>query len=620
MTRLAPARSLRALALPLALLALMAGCGGGGSSPSQFSFTAVGPAGGVVEAGPAKVTIPAGALSQPTSVALLPEPSQLPLQPLPNDPCTYTYVGPIYCCGPVGQGLLVNGVLRMAYDEALIPPGFTEDDLVLLEWDNVAGVMRPVPMPPATQDKVLNVFEDPAYDELGHIGIGLRDCTNAIGRLLVQNGGAQPTKPAGDASTAGTAGQVPELWLVDPANPAQPVLVPTSALDFDGFAVSPDGARVLLSASDPLSQSDTLFSLRVDGAAPPAPIASADPFNGVFLQTYGNFYGWLSDAQGAHCFYLLYVTPQEFLAAPRGQVAGGDPPQRYEVWRRAGDASAAATRLHVTDASFSFVDDIRQSSDASHLMVWSFAFDQSGNYVDVVTSPAGVLQQPGGVPPGGGDGTPRFLAKNDDLYVVDSVVTDVNRHAPTGPFVETLFSIAVPAESSALAVRDFALAPDDDAFAAVVDVDDGKSGVVSELWMGSLSGGVEATYWLGTQVFVNELVWHPQGIGVFLDASDVGVAFYELRDDDGTYIGSNPIPVGSLQNLDVDRVSGEIAILVQLFRVIDQGGVLMPGIYLGPPDASEFTLLTPAGVDEPRVVRWVRTWRDAAGDGTSRVR
>ena len=42
-------------------------------------------------------------------------------------------------------------------------------DLVLLEWDNGAQVMRPRPMPPVFQDFANDFLEDPAYASLGHV-------------------------------------------------------------------------------------------------------------------------------------------------------------------------------------------------------------------------------------------------------------------------------------------------------------------------------------------------------------------------------------------------------------------------------------------------------------------
>src|SRR5262245_56982780 len=119
-------RRMRSFVALVLVLALVGACGTGSTSTSEFVFEGIGPGGGQAQAGTVLLTIPPGALTQETGVAILPEWTLLPIQS--PDGCVYSYVGPIYCCGPVGQALLVDGVLRMGYDEALIPPGFTELD------------------------------------------------------------------------------------------------------------------------------------------------------------------------------------------------------------------------------------------------------------------------------------------------------------------------------------------------------------------------------------------------------------------------------------------------------------------------------------------------------------
>lgn len=613
---------LRLVTSVLALLALVGACGGGGSTnTTTFLFAAIGPAGGTLAAGPATVAIPPGALLQTTGVSLLPQATPLPIQAAPGDPCTYSYVGPIYCCGPVGQALLVNGTLRMTYDEALIPAGFTEQNLVLLEWDNVAGVMRPVPSPPAFQDTVQNFFEDPAYGELGHIAIGLRDCTRAagLGNLVVQNG--QPLRPpltAGGAQARQQAPPVATLHLVDMANPGAPVLIPTFGLPIEGFVPSPSRQRILVSDRDVVNGGTFLHTVRVDGVGGPVLIASDDAANGVFVQSSDPLFGWLAQGPDDTAYYAQYVAPAAG-AKPRGSVSM-DPPQRYELWRRLGTAATPAVRMHVTDASFSFLDDLRQSADGSHVMVYSFAFTQAPSFVDVIQPPSGAPASLGVVPPSTGPQSPRFDPTSDALTLPDTLGQEANRYTPAGAFVDTLLTLFVMEASPTDQIQDFALAPDGDAFAAVVDLD--SKGLVSELWMGTLSGGVEATYFFGQQVFVNEMIWHPQQTGVFLDLSGLGVALYSIRTDDGTYIGTNFVPANTLSDVDVNRVDGRIVALQTSFFLdaTGQAARLADGLYISPPDASDWQPLVPAGLDSIVKARWLATWRYAPGRSSSRVR
>lgn len=613
---------LRLLTTVLALLALVGACGSGGSTnTTTFLFAAVGPEGGTLAAGPATVAIPPGALLATTAVSLLPQATPLPIQAGPGDPCTYSYVGPIYCCGPVGQPLAVNGTLRMTYDEALIPPGFTELDLRLLEWDNVAGVMRPVPMPPAFQDTVQNFFEDPAYDELGHLAIGLRDCTKRPrqGNLVLQNGAARPMLTADGAGARLQAPPVATLHLWDVDDPGTaPALIPTFGLEFDAFVPSPSLQRILLSGRDVVNGGTSLHTVRVDGAGSAVLIASDDPANGVFLQTEDPLFGWLAQGPDDTAYYMQYVTPIN-MAKPRGSVSM-DPPQRYELWRRLGTAATAAVRMHVTDASYSFVDDLRQSADGSHVMAYSFSFGQPPSYVDVIQPPSGAPASLGVVPPSTGPQSPRFDPTSDALTLPDTLGQEANRYTPAGAFVDTLLSLFVLQASPNDQIQDFALAPDGEAFAAVVDLD--SKGIFSELWMGTLSGGVEATYFFGEQVFVNEMVWHPQQTGVFLDLSGLGVALYSVRTDDGTYIGANLVPANSLSDVDVNRADGRIvALQTSLFLdAVTPAARLADGLYISPPDASDWQPLLPAGLTSIIKARWLDTWRYAPGRSSARVR
>jgi hypothetical protein len=615
-------RPLGTLAALAGVLALVGACGTGGGIPTgqQFTFQAIGPEGGVVEAGPVRVTIPPGALTQDTGVAILPQATPLPI--VGPDACTYSYVGPIHCCGPVGQNLLVPGTLRHTYDEALIPAGFTELDLVLLEWDNAAGVMRPRPEPPVEQDLAQNFFLDPQYTQLGHVAIGLRDCRNAFPfNLLIQNGGPPILfKPGGGATEL--AAPNAQLWAADigpgiPPDGSSPstTQVPTANLPFNGFVPSPNQDRVLIAVSDPQTEGNSVQSLRVDGVGSPVVIAASDPGNGISLQAYDPLYGWLRQGLGNYAYYVQYTSPIQ----ATGEV-NPEPPTRYEIWRRIGDASAPGTRQHFTDGDSSFLDDLRQSAAGNLMSAFSVNFI-GGGFVDEVNIPAGTPASLAQVPPSDGPQPPRFMSASDDLYMVTTTSQEVNRHTAAGAFVETLSTLFVPTVPLADGFVDFALAPDGNTFAAVVSIE--SKGTENYLWMGTLTGGLQATYFLGFDVFVNEMVWHPMQTGVFLDLSGQTVALYKLNDDDGFYITSRSLFTFGMNNVDVNRLDGRIVTLFrnQVIReALQTGAQLPPGIYVWPPDASTQSLITPLNVTDPQSVRWLATWRLAAGRFSSRVR
>lgn len=614
----------RALLGVVATLALLGGCGTGGSTTTvnQFLFIAIGPEGGTATAGPVRVVIPPGALPQPTGVAILPQATPLPIAS--PDGCNYSYVGQIYCCGPVGTPLLVDGNLRMHYEEALIPLGFNESNLVLLEWDNAAQVMRPRPMPPVFQDTTNNFFEDPAYVGLGHVAIGLRDCSNraVIFDLLVQDGGQNPQK-AGTGSVEGRqAAPVAILWGVDSGGSALPQVVPTGGLDFDGFVPSPNLQRVLLAASDPATQNRKLHTVLVDGSGSPVEIASGDTATNTFLQTHDPMYGWLQQGGADHAYFVQYKG--QSLATDAGTI---EPLPRYEIWRRIGDGTALANRLHFSSAFLTFLDDIRQSDAGGQMMSYwvSYGIQESGgsgSHVDVSAVPAGTPLSIGVVPNSAGHQTPRFVPGSSDLYLVDTNGQEVNRDTDVGGFVDALFSIFAVSQPPYDRIVDFALAPDGDAFAAVVEIDDPKAeSTESLLLMGKLSTGVLAAQELFQQVFVDELIWHPQGTGVFLDTSSDNAVLYRLNDDDGFYITGTWIPVASMRDLDVNRLDGRIAILIRSIPSdLANGEAPLAGVYVSPGDASDFEPVPTPGLSEPFLVRWLPTWRHSVGLFSPRVR
>jgi hypothetical protein len=185
-----------------------AGCGVGEPSAQTFTFTGIGPEGGQVLVGDILLVIPPGALTEDTAVDVAPQADPLPITKPGNDPCTYDFLGPIWCCGPVGHDLNVPAFVRIAYDENLIPAGRTEADLVLLIWDDPAQTMRPVTAG-VVHSVAGNYFETGNFAELGHLAVGVRTCLGPARPIVFAGGQVVPiVRPSGDITLS------PGLWLI----------------------------------------------------------------------------------------------------------------------------------------------------------------------------------------------------------------------------------------------------------------------------------------------------------------------------------------------------------------------------------------------------------------------
>ncbi len=610
----------------VALFLVVGGCGSGGSTTTQAEFflQAIGPAGGVASAGPVHLVLPPGALLVDTSIAILPELNPIPIQAPPFDPCAYDYLGPIYCCGPIALLLNVSGVLRVGYDATLIPPGFTEGDLVLLVSDNVNNVMVPKTGSSVTQNQLLDFFEDTAFDELSHVAIGIRSCP--LGLILVQNNPVQMN--AKPAVAQGPMGGGPELYIVDPLELASPALVDTSFLPFNAFLASPSGDRVLLLASSQLIQGSALYTLPLPGGGSPVEVFAEDFDASLFLQAYDPFFGWLKGSAQDEVFAVFYHPTLMSMGTPTG------PLNTYELHRRDALAALPAVEMHERDAEVYFPDDLRQSDDGSSAMVrWEANFVEeepppkeaqlAPGAVDVIDAPSGAPASLGQIQPNSFGSSPRFMTTSSDLYVISNG-TLVERWERDGDFVGTLFDPGFDGET----LVDFALAPDDETFAMVVDVrvflgdlQQGFSTIQTELRMGTLTDGTLDTFSFFSQLTVEELVWHPQGTGVFLDFSGFGTGFYRLLDDKGDYITEQLLPVDGMQHLDVNRVDGRILVLFSDAQfTLTTAEAIPQGLYVSPADGSDFQFVDMPGLLDPVQARWIESWRNQPGMGSARVR
>jgi hypothetical protein len=616
----------RVLASLAMVFLVVGGCGSGGTTTTQLEYflQAIGPAGGTAQAGPVTLTIPPGAIPQDTSIAVLPEPAPFPIQQPAFDPCTYAFFGPVHCCGPIDLVLLVDGVLRISYDEALLPPGSTENDLVLLESDSQTQTMVIRTGPNIVHNTLLNYIEDTAYNPLSHVGLALRTCPN--GRILVQN---NPQAPLVLPNATGASGQLAapstELYIVDPLEVVLPAFVDTAGLPFTSFLASPSSDRVLLRASSPVTESSSLYTVALPAGGPATEVFTDDGSAGLFLQAYDPFFGWLKGAAGDEVFATYFHAGL--------QPAGSITPSTYELHRRDALASLPAVEMHERVAHSYYPEDIRQSLGGSDLMFrWGSQLSAGvlrasiiDGAVDVLASPSAVPASLGSIWPNMPGASPRFMTLSTDLYVVSNG-TLVQRWTRAGALVGTLFD---PGFESGETLIDFALAPDDETFAMVVDlqpfIGDLQQGLGSpqtELWMGTLTDGVLATFSFFSKQFVDELVWHPQQTGVFLDLSGLLVGFYRLEDGKGFFVSETTIPVDGMQRLDVNRVDGRILILPSGFseQLQPAGAFLPPGLYVSPADASDFQQVDMPGLNDPVQARWVESWRAQPGMGSPRVR
>jgi hypothetical protein len=337
----------------------------------------VGPAGGAYSAGPVSLKIAPGNFQEATSLSILPELFALPIDSSLADTCNYVIMGSIYCCGPLGQPLPQGGTLRLYYDPALIPPGFTENELVLLLWDDADSTLRPNLSPDVVLNVDGNYLEDPSYTELGHMAVGVRDCP-----ILALEEAAPQEELSGGASTHAAAPPILQRrWI---AGTVAPTLVPTTGL-VDAFVPSRTGERVLFRTSDGGILRD-LWSSAVDGSAAPVGVGGLtdrlDPVESLF--------GWVDDATAGDAFFAPFFS---------NYFAGLGGPDVSFLARRSGDATTPREDL-TSLARCIYFDDLRQSANGSLLLVRSYDYSNPGSpwRLDVVDSNAGAPHVLDGLP------------------------------------------------------------------------------------------------------------------------------------------------------------------------------------------------------------------------------
>ncbi|MGE0191315.1 MAG: hypothetical protein AB7T63_04650 [Planctomycetota bacterium] len=598
----------------------LAACGVGGTTePVAFELTGVGPGGGVVEGGEVRVNIPAGALAEETLVSILPQALPFPIQPLANDPCTYEFLGPIWCVGPVGTELTIHGVIRLRYDPSLIPAGIDPADLVLLVWDEGLGAMVPTTLD-VVHDAGLATFTFDDYAELGHVAVGIRTCLGP----LPNPGWVIPLRvvPAATAQVLTTGG----IYVGDADQPAVP---PTQILATDGalpeFTMpSLDGQTVLFGQYQP-SEDFYLFTVPTAGAPSATPLPSLDEAVNGQQDLVG---WWLGTGGSTDVFFSEYVFFGEKPGAGGGTaVVGGDRDgQILSTTHR--DGASAVAPIH-QGYSIWYLDDLRQAEDGEHvLLVWG-EYDEVFRQIVEVIEPDGTLVSSDLVPYGGGLFSPRFVPTEDAITRVADDQRSVLRCDYVGGNEVPLLTL--PANDTRL-IQDFVIDPTGTQFLALVRVPSGNVGDFDEIWFGTYSGDVASVLEIEqvpvTSFFFDDLVWHPNATNAYLGMQFDGTLPMTLSANATAGLRitfHDVIPTPTLGHLDVNRIDGRILVTVvggrQTFAVDPKpgtpGGTAMfdqIGVWVADPDGANAVLLAqPQGTATDLPARWLASWRRAPG-------
>jgi len=597
----------------LAMLVLTA-CGVSSQVIPPFVEGVIGTGGGTVQTQTIRLELPAGALLQDTVVRILPQPTPLPIDPLAGP---IAYMPGLMCIGPVGQNLAVQSRVRVCYDVLAMPAGVTENDLVLLEWDDGAGFMR-VSLT-AIQDFLTHCFTDNVYFELGHIGVGYR--TGPPFAFVFPGG---PPAPPILAPVTGQGGfQPPQLHLADTLGAVLPQALPNS---FNPELPIPSraGDRVMYTLFDNPSESSFLASADVSGGGQRSLLGPDDSF------LWGDrFIGWLEDDTA------LFVETSRF-----------DGEQFSDVLRIVGGGGAPAPMdLAVLPGGF-FLTDLRISPDGGKILVRLTDTFSKGSFellqtYDAVTGELIGTDLPG-IPFTFSSPMPRWLPDSSGLYWLDEELNEIQCVDADGMNLLTLFEPPPAVEFDSLI--DFVLSPTtwtggtpSTTKCACVRRNFGQivaAGVITGphdfLTISSLDGTGLVETDLETTVSVNELVYHPNGAVVFADFGgnllDRGVQTEAVSPGFGQTVqmfhGSSAALlrtiVTTLADVDVDRIDGKVLVWIQ--AALQDPVLVDAGLYVLPPDVSTATLVPLGSLAPTGPARFLHTWRRCPGSDSSGVR
>jgi|GEM_PF-2301870 len=603
-----------AFRIGLLAMLLLTACGVGSQVIPPYVEGVVGTGGGTVQTQLIRLDLPPGALTQDTVVRILPQPTPLPIDPLAGP---ISYMPGLMCIGPVGQNLVVQAQVRVCYDPLAIPAGSTEADLVLLEWDDLFGLMRVSGT--AVHDLVGNCFTDSVYFALGHIGIGVR--TGPPYSFVFPGG---PLAPAVAPVVPQGGVLAPQLYLASAEGAVVPVPLPNS-INSQLHIPSRAGDRVMYAIYDNPTESSFLESADVMGGGQRNLVAPDDYFSSS-----DRFLGWLEDD------IALFVETSRF-----------DGKYFFDVLRVVGGSGTPAPADLAEMPIATYLSDLRISPDGSLILVrlvdtFSKGYSEFLSVYDAVTGEV-VGEGIPGLPFGSSSPMPRWLPDSSGIYWLDQEVNEIRCVDADGANEVTLFTLPAPVASDAL--LDFVLSPTtwDGGTPATVRcayvrrnfgqvVATGlQTGPVDLLTVSNLDGtGLYETA-LSSNVFVNELVYHPNGNLVFGDFSppfvrDGGIDEEAVEPGPGQTVqvfhaataGLLRSFVTSLADLDVDRVDGRVLLWIQ--GAIQDPVLAEAGLYAFSADVATVTLVDLGSLVPVGPPRFLHTWRRCPGTDSSSVR
>ncbi len=565
----------------------LAACGTYSTHTDPIFRGVIGPAGGTVAAGPVTLVIAPGALLTDLSVVILPQPDPLPIDPAAGD---VDYLPGLHCIGPVGQGLAQPCVVRICYDPADVPPGATLADLVLLEWDEAAQLMRV--RASATHDTTTNCFEDTFYGELGHIGVGVRtlqfDFVVAAAPLVGGAGG----RGAND------------LFLCDSGGGASPVVVPNTA-DAFSYIASGDGRYVSFLRSDSQAETNAIFAVDVlDGTE----VFASDPDLSVLSRD--SLHGWFP-GQPTNLFYTHEFASKGFQHILADADIGG----------------AAHENLRDGDFEVSLID-VRISPDGTMAILRWEDFFEGGQFIDVVSTSTGALL--GGdlpvLPNGFQSPMPRWLPDSSGITFVDGVL--LRRIDRDGDNLATLWTAPSPLLDAAVADGFVATNPGVARVAYVrttgfqISPAGGNQFPTTFFGTDVLAGGAAVEQDLGGIYGLAELAWHPDGATVWCQLTQ----FSQLIDGgfgaviepppfaieflvafDAATAATNRVINAVFGAMDVDKVSGRVLLWMESASQDEQFPA--SGVWLLDADGTGGTSVSLGNLVPIEAPRFLVSWR-----------
>lgn len=565
---------------------LLAACGTYSTHTDPIFRGVIGPAGGTVAAGPVTLHIAPGALLTDLSIAILPQPDPLPIDPAAGP---VDYLPGLHCIGPLGQFLAQPCVVRICYDPADIPAGSTLADLVLLEWDDVAQLMRV--RTGATHDTVAHCFEDVFYGELGHIGVGVRtvqlDFVVAAAPVVIGAGG----------------NTLSDLFLGDSTGATPPVGIPNTE-DAFSYIASGDGRYVSFLRSDSSTETTSILAVDVlDGTQvfendPDLSVLTSDPLHGWFPGQPTNLY---------------YAHQQAFKGF-------------QDVFADADIGGAAHQNLR--DGPFdAFLIDVRVSPDGTMAMLRYEDSFEGFHILDVVSTSTGALL--GGdlpvLPGGSSSPMPRWLPDSSGItYVFGTQLLRIDRD---GSNVAPLYVAPTPMLDAAVA-DDFTQADPGAAHVAyvrqtafVILPAGGNSLPTTFFGVDVLDGGAAVEQDLGGIYGLAELAWHPNQGSVwcqltqFSQLIDGGLgaiiqpppSFEFLVVFDAATAATNRVINATFGAMDIDKVSGKV--LLWMESSLQDAQFPASGLWVLADDGTGGTTVSLGNLVPVEAPRFLTSWR-----------